>query len=136
MEIIELINSYIKYVYILLGVIVVILLIRLLVILARTGKNEEMLKEDIEYIKMYKQQIDEKAAVVDNTMHTSVPFFISVGAGISLVVGVIQDYFDTKPSRRSIKKSIDKVYRYKHADDTAFNAFTRKTVSMIKKEIK
>ena len=121
MNILVLINSYIKYVYILVGIILVIYLIKALLALGKIGKASLPLVENGEKINQQLELLDEKTEIINHTFSTSIPFFKNILLAFVLINSITKDFFETKRSKRSVKKSISKIIKTQKKIDPNFS---------------
>ena len=101
----EIINTYMKYVYIGLGFILFIVLI---VLLVRIGKVKKSLNADIkgiDDINAKLEKIKEKSDYLKQSFSTSWAFFIEIAAILQIIKVVIRDYKGTPKAKRSMIKS-------------------------------
>ena len=112
MEVLELIAHHIYIAYIVVTVILLIIIICVLYKLSLFNKTLTPIKKNIENINNDIVLINNKKAIIDNTMNTSVPFFLRGAFYITVLKMAFRDYFDTKRSKRNLRKSFNKAYRY------------------------
>ena len=112
MEILELISHHIYIAYILVAIVLLIIIICILYKLSLFNKTLTPIKKNIEDINNDIDLINNKKAIIDNTMKTSVPFFLRGAFYITVLKMAFRDYRDTKRSRRSFIKSYRKAYNY------------------------
>lgn len=121
MDVLVFINTYIKYVYIALAIVFLIVLVKLFKQLASIGKSAEPILESTDNINNSLDDLKTKTEIIDNTMKTSVPFFTNIILGVTLVSAILKDYHETKNSKRSLRKSVSKIYKYHKKLDPNFN---------------
>ncbi len=121
MNILVLINSYIKYVYILVGIILMIYLIKVLLALGKIGKASLPLVENGEKINQQLELLDEKTEIINHTFSTSIPFFKNILLAFVLINSITKDFSETKRSKRSVKKSISKIIKTQKKIDPNFS---------------
>ena len=121
MNILVLINSYIEYVYILVGIILVIYLIKVLLALGKIGKASLPLVENGEKINQQLELLDEKTEIINHTFSTSIPFFKNIILVFVLINSITKDFSETKRSKRSVKKSISKIIKTQKKIDPNFS---------------
>ena len=113
MEILAKISSSTKYFYIVLIVILLIVIIAILKKLATIDSDVKYINKDITRINRDLNQLKEKETIIDNTVKNSLPFFIKVFLGLAIIREIAKDYFETKPEKRSLKKSVKKTAKYR-----------------------
>ena len=121
MNILVLINSYIKYAYILVGIILMIYLIKVLLALGKIGKASLPLVENGEKINQQLELLDEKTEIINHTFSTSIPFFKNILLAFVLINSITKDFSETKRSKRSVKKSISKIIKTQKKIDPNFS---------------
>lgn len=121
MQVLEFINTYIKYVYIALAIVFIIVLIKLFKQLSNISKTVDPIMDSADNIHKCLDELDEKTKIIDHTMKTSVPFFTNIIVGVTLIGSILKDYHETKNSKRSLKKSFSKIYKYKKKIDPSFS---------------
>ena len=121
MNILVLINSYIKYAYILVGIILVIYLIKALFALGKIGKASLPIVENGEKINQQLELLDEKTEIINHTFSTSIPFFKNIILVFVLINSITKDFSETKRSKRSVKKSISKIIKTQKKIDPNFS---------------
>lgn len=112
MNVLIFINKYIKYVYIALAIVFLVVLVKLFKQLANIGKTVDPILDSVENIDNSLDDLEAKSKIIDNTMKTSVPFFTNIILGVALVGAILKDYHETKNSKRSLRKSVSKIYKY------------------------
>ncbi len=112
MEILELISHHIYIAYIVVTIILLIIIICVLYKLSLFNKTLTPIKKNIEDINNDIDLINNKKAIIDNTTHVSIPFFMRFIFYYEVIRFAFRDYKDTKYSKRSIRKSFNKAYRY------------------------
>lgn len=112
MNILVFINTYIKYVYIALAIVLLVVLVKLFKQLSNIAKTTEPILDSVQNINDGLVDLKTKTEVIDNTMKTSVPFFTNIIVGVTLVHAILKDYHETKNSKRSLRKSFSKIYKY------------------------
>lgn len=131
MNVLIFINTYIKYVYIALAIVFLVVLVKLFKQLANMGKTVDPILDSVENIDNSLDDLEAKSKIIDNTMKTSVPFFTNIILGVTLVGAILKDYHETKNSKRSLRKSVSKIYKYQKKLDPNFSLL--KTSSSILK---
>lgn len=121
MNILTTINSYIKYAYILVGIILVVYLIKTLLTLGKIGQASIPIVENGEKIVNNLDSLKEKSEQIQHTTSTSIPFFKNVLLIFALVSSITKDYNETRRSKRSIKKSISKIIKTQKKIDPNFS---------------
>ena len=104
------INSYIKYAYYLVGVIIFICLIALIKATKPLIKTINEVSDGINDIQKQTEEIKEKIEKIKYTMENSVPLFAFMFFILIVIVSAIKDFRQTKFSKRSIVKSTVKQY--------------------------
>ena len=112
MQILALIDSYIGYVYILMAIVILVLLLRLMKKTGNINVTMQPVNDGIRHISKGMEELNEKKAVIDHTVNVSIPFFIQIFFLASVIWMAINDFFETRSSKRSIGKSLRKAFRY------------------------
>ncbi|MBR0462449.1 MAG: hypothetical protein IJJ00_07045 [Erysipelotrichaceae bacterium] len=115
MKVLELVNAYIRYVYLIMIVVLVIVVIRLLSKMKRLSEEMEPVNESTAHLSAMMDELNEKKAIIDNTRKNSVPFFMMLFFGLSIIWLALKDYFRTKYSRKDFSESLGRAYKYKTA---------------------
>ncbi|MDO4500307.1 MAG: hypothetical protein Q4B60_03420 [Erysipelotrichaceae bacterium] len=115
MEVLTLINQYIKYVYLFMLVVIVIALIKLMMTLAQLSKTAKPINDGLNNINNNVEALNKKSEEINNNLKESVPFFMNIILSIALLNAVLDDFFKTKRSKRSLTKSYSKMYKYHKA---------------------
>lgn len=121
MDILLAINSYIKYVYMALAVVLIVVLIKLLKQLAKIGETVDPILDNIDGIYDNIDDLDKKSAIIENSLETSVPFFVNIFICLSLANAILKDFHETKNSKRSFRKSFSKIVKYQKKIDPDFS---------------
>lgn len=135
MNILSLINSYIKYVYILLVVIILLCIIVLFSNLAKMSKDLVHINKTKESIDNASNIINEKLDKVQYTIDYSLPLFGVILFVYLIIRNTIKDYKHTIKGKRNIAKSTLRQYR-KLNKVYKFSSFTNnasKVISEIRK---
>lgn len=101
----EIINTYMKYVYLGLGFILFIVLIVLFVRIGRVKKSLNVDIKGIDDINAKLDKIKEKSEYLKQSFSTSWAFFIEIAAILQIIKVVIRDYKGTPKAKRSMIKS-------------------------------
>ena len=115
MKVLEFVNVYIRYVYLVMIVILVIVVIRLLSKMKRLSEEMEPVNESAEHLSAMMNELNEKKAVIDNTRKNSIPFFLTLFFGLSVIWLALKDFFRTKYSRKDFSESLGRAYKYRTA---------------------
>ena len=107
-----LISSYIKYVYILMAVVLLVLVIRLLKKAGIISVSVKPINEGMAHINEGLSALNEKKAVIDHTVNVSIPFLMRIFFLASVLVMALNDFFDTRSGKRSLGRSVRKAFRY------------------------
>lgn len=121
MEVLTFINTYIKYVYILLFIIFIVLIIKIFKKLSDISITTDPILDKVDSINNNLNNLSQKTKIIDNTTKTSIPFFRNVLIGVLLIGSILKDYHETKNSKRSFSKSFKKIYKYKKKIDPNFS---------------
>lgn len=121
MNVLLFINTYIKYVYIVLAIVLIVMLVKLFKQLGNVGLAINPILDSSENITNSLNDLKTKTEIVDHTMKTSVPFFTNIIVGIVLLRAILKDYHETKNSKRSLRKSVSKIYKYQKRIDPNFS---------------
>lgn len=114
-------NSYIKYIYYLLVIIIVVVLIMLFKKLACLANSSSKLLATNEKISKSLSQTEDKINKIEHTCTVSIPFFLNIFTLITVVNAITKDFFNTKNSKRSLKKSINKIYKIEKRVNPSFS---------------
>lgn len=112
MNMLRLISDYSYIAYIILGVILLVIIIRILGKIKLLTKNIEPISDGVKNINENIETFNNKKAIIDNTTQVSIPFFMRFVFYYEVIRFAFKDYKDTKYSKRSIRKSFNKAYRY------------------------
>lgn len=121
MDILQTINSYIKYAYIIVGIILLIYLIKVLLALGKIGQASLPIVENGEKIVNQLELLNKKSEQIQHTVNTSVPFFKNILLVFVLISSITKDFSETKRSKRSVKKSISKIIKTQKKIDPNFS---------------
>ena len=121
MDILQTINSYIKYAYIIVGIILLIYLIKVLLALGKIGQASIPIVENGEKIVNQLELSNKKSEQIQHTVNTSVPFFKNILLVFVLISSITKDFSETKRSKRSVKKSISKIIKTQKKIDPNFS---------------
>lgn len=121
MNVLLFINSYIKYLYIALVIVLIVFIVKTFKKLGDLADTANLTLDKTDGIYDNLNELKEKIAVVDNSMKTSVPFFRNIIVGTLLIGSVLKDYHETKNSKRSLSKSFKKIYKYRKKLDPNFS---------------
>lgn len=121
MDILQTINSYIKYAYIIVGIILLIYLIKVLLALGKIGQASLPIVENGEKIVNQLDLLNKKSEQIQHTVNTSVPFFKNILLVFVLISSITKDFSETKRSKRSVKKSISKIIKTQKKIDPNFS---------------
>lgn len=121
MDILQTINSYIKYAYIIVGIILLIYLIKVLLALGKIGQASIPIVENGEKIVNQLELLNKKSEQIQHTVNTSVPFFKNILLVFVLISSITKDFSETKRSKRSVKKSISKIIKTQKKIDPNFS---------------
>ena len=117
----EIVNSYIKYAYYLLGLLLFVLLT---VLAVKTGKIKKAVKQctdGINSIEDKTKAVKQKTEYLKRSFATSWLFFIEIIAMIELIKIIIRDYKATPKEKRSmIKSAAHAIIRKPHVAKIAF----------------
>lgn len=113
MKILEIINSYIIYLYLIIILAILVCLVNvfkngllpLSKALAKMADNLKNINKDVEHINSDLEKIE-------FTLNNSLPLFIDIAFIIFLIKAVYKDYSETIPKKRSLFKSVMKQYEY------------------------
>lgn len=112
MNMLRLISEYSYIAYIILGVILLAIIIRILGKIKLLAKNIEPISDGAKNINKNIEDINNKTTIINNTINYSIPLFIKIAFYTAVIKMALKDYKDTKYSKRSIRKSFNKAYRY------------------------
>ncbi|MBR2577314.1 MAG: hypothetical protein IKE38_00125 [Erysipelotrichaceae bacterium] len=115
MVVLEFINAYIKYVYLVLIAVLLVLIIRLLRKTGTLNSGIGPLNDSVSHMNEKMAELNEKKAVIENTITNSLPFFIKLFFLLSVLYMAIDDYFKTRYSKRDFNRSLRKAYKYRSA---------------------
>lgn len=121
MNILTTINSYIKYVYILLGIILLVYLIKVLLALGKIGQASLPIVTNGEKIVNQIDLLNKKSEQIEHTLNTSIPFFKNIALLLVLINSISKDFYETRRSKRSVKKSINKIIKTQKKIDPNFS---------------
>lgn len=121
MDILQTINSYIKYAYIIVGIVLLIYLIKVLLALGKIGQASLPIVENGEKIVNQLDLLNKKSEQIQHTVNTSVPFFKNILLVFVLISSITKDFSETKRSKRSVKKSISKIIKTQKKIDPNFS---------------
>ena len=121
MDILQTINSYIKYAYIIVGIILLIYLIKVLLALGKIGQASLPIVENGEKIVNQLDLLNKKSEQIQHTTNTSIPFFKNILLVFVLISSITKDFSETKRSKRSVKKSISKIIKTQKKIDPNFS---------------
>ena len=121
MDILQTINSYIKYAYIIVGIVLLIYLIKVLLALGKIGQASLPIVENGEKIVNQLELLNKKSEQIQHTVNTSVPFFKNILLVFVLISSITKDFSETKRSKRSVKKSISKIIKTQKKIDPNFS---------------
>lgn len=121
MDILQTINSYIKYAYIIVGIVLLIYLIKVLLALGKIGQASLPIVENGEKIVNQLDLLNKKSEQIQHTTNTSVPFFKNILLVFVLISSITKDFSETKRSKRSVKKSISKIIKTQMKIDPNFS---------------
>lgn len=121
MDILQTINSYIKYAYIIVGIVLLIYLIKVLLALGKIGQASLPIVENGEKIVNQLELLNKKSEQIQHTTNTSVPFFKNILLVFVLISSITKDFSETKRSKRSVKKSISKIIKTQKKIDPNFS---------------
>ncbi len=124
-------NSYIKYIYYLIAIIIIIVLVTILKKLVALANSLTAMANHGENIANSLNEISKKAEVIDHTCQTSIPFFTKLFLVVSILNETTKDFFNTKTSKRNIRKSFKKVCKIQKRIDPSFS-FSKVLASIIK----
>lgn len=124
-------NSYIKYIYYFVIAIIVVILIILLKRTVELLKSLKFVAEHGQTIANNLSNTQEKVEIINNTCSTSIPFFTKIFLIISILNETTKDFFNTKISKRSFRKSFKKICKIQKKIDPSFS-FTKVVGSIIK----
>lgn len=110
MEILTIINSYIKYVYYILIIVIIVYLIKLFKVIRPVIKNIKRFDIKSRNIQEGVKDINIKKEKIQYTIDNSLPLFGFLFFAIVVVTAAIDDYRNTKISKRSFVKSTIKEY--------------------------
>lgn len=111
MNILLMINMYIKYVYYLLGLILFVTLIVLFKNIKYLGKTIEQINETTSCVKQGINDANDKIDKIKYTLEHSVPLFAFMFFVLIVLIAAIKDYRNTKSTKRSFTKSTIKEYK-------------------------
>ena len=97
-----------KYINLALLVVILIILIIMIKKILDISKKLTKASQGLNNLQDKMVKINEAKATIDNTMHTSLPFFITIGSVISLIKAINLDYKTTTKDKRSLRKSVIK----------------------------
>ena len=124
-------NSYIKYIYYLLALIIVIALVILLKKTIELAKSLQVVAKHGENIANNLTTMQDKVEVIDHTCSTSIPFFTKIFLIVSILNETTKDFFNTKTSKRNFRKSFKKVCKIQKKIDPSFS-FVKMIESIIR----
>ena len=127
METLHFINeNVIKYIYIIIGLILLVLFVKLLIKLKTTSKYTNYILNKVEDIQSGIENINKKINKVEETKEKSLPLFIDIFLVSIITRAIYKDYKKTKTSKRSIAKSAIRQYNVVH------NKYRFKSTKLIK----
>lgn len=127
MDILHFINeNVIKYVYIIIGLILLVLFIKLLIKLKITSNYANYISNKVEDIQTGIEDINKKINKIEETKEKSLPLFIDIFLVSIITRAIYKDYKKTKTSKRSIARSAIKQYNVVH------NRYRFKSTRLIK----
>lgn len=110
MNILLLINSYIKYVYLLLAIIIIVCFILLGDAIKPLEKTINEITTSTGEIKKGIEEINQKVAKIQYTIDHSLPLFAFLFFILIVLISAIKDYRNTKFTKKNIVKSTVKQY--------------------------
>lgn len=114
-------NSYIKYIYYLVVAIIVVILIVLLKKVIELFQSLQFIGEHGENIVNTLTSTQEKTEVINHTCSTSIPYFTKIFLIFSILNETTKDFFNTKTSKRNLRKSFKKVCKIQKKIDPSFS---------------
>ena len=114
-------NSYIKYIYYLLALIIVIALVILLKKMIELAKSLQVVAKHGQNISDNLNSMQDKVEAIDHTCSVSIPFFTKLFLIISILNETTKDFFNTKISKRNFRKSFKKVCKIQKKIDPSFS---------------
>ena len=124
-------NSYIKYIYYLLALIIVIALVILLKKMIELAKSLQVVAKHGQNISDNLNSMQDKVEAIDHTCSVSIPFFTKLFLIISILNETTKDFFNTKISKRNFRKSFKKVCKIQKKIDPSFS-FAKMIESIIR----
>ena len=115
MVVLEFINSYIGYVYLLVAAILLTVVIRLAGKMNALNSGIGPLNDSVAHMNERVSEFNEKKAVIENSLTNSLPFFIKLFFLLSVLYFALDDYFKTRYSKRDFNRSLKKAFRYRSA---------------------
>ena len=90
-----------------------VIVIRLLISLSKIGTSVNTTGVYVSLINKHLGDIKVKGEIIENSAKKSLPFFLKIILGITVIREISKDYFDTKPGKRSLRKSFKKTYKHR-----------------------
>ena len=115
MNVLVFINTYIRYAYLAMTVVLIAVIVDLLRKTGRLNVRIEPLNEEVRHINESVEELNEKMVVIEQALKDSLPFFITLFFVLSILNMAFRDYFRTKYSKRDFGESLHRAYRYKSA---------------------
>lgn len=112
MQLINYINeNIIKYIYIVLGIILLFFIIKLLTRVVTSSKQAKQINKPINNINNSINNINNDIDKINYTINNSLPTFTKTAFGITLFRSIIKDYKQADNSQKNILKSSIKQYK-------------------------
>lgn len=107
-------NSIYLYitVYIIATIVLLVVIFQLIEKIKTLFKNLEPINNGVEHINKDLEALNEKSEKIKYTKEHSIPFFVRIFFIFTVLRAAIKDFSETKSSKRSLRKSLNKAYRY------------------------
>lgn len=94
------------------AIVLLVLIFKIFSKVKTLSKNLEPVGEGIDYINKNIDEFNLKKEKIQYTREHSIPLFVRLFFIFTVLRAAIKDFRDTKSSRRSLRKSLNKAYRY------------------------
>lgn len=99
-------------VYIIATIVLLVVVFKLIEKIKTLFKNLEPINNSVEHINKDLDALNEKNEKIKYTREHSIPFFVRIFFIFTVLRAAYKDFSETKSSKRSLRKSLNKAYRY------------------------
>lgn len=121
MDALTIYNTFLRYSYFILIIILFIAIIKIFKSLLKLANTSSKILNNSININNQLIQTENKLNKIEYTTRVSIPYFLNLFMIIAIINEITKDYFNTKQNKRNLRKSFNKIYKIEKRVNSAFS---------------